>query len=171
MFFTLGFVVWRIRRILDTRGIVQKVPEILPMGTFTWTVRVTGEDDEEQQQRDGNLPSHIRMQDQRLKRRKETKRRKRSNLDNPVLYYDIELNGIDCEFYVYEYIIPDLTMQCISPLSSIIPLYIRLQISRTCRMRGEEWNSSARFAVEHEERMQQNQLAEDGAVLNQTITN
>ncbi len=138
MFFLLGFVVWRIRR-MDVDGIVQSIPEVLPLGTFTWSVETPDE-------------------------KKETSKRKR--VDTPLLYYKVRLTGVETDFRVFEYIKPDFTMQCISPLSSVIPLYIRTQISRTCKMRCDEWNASARIAVEHNEKMLNNQLAEDGTCLN-----
>eukprot|EP00961_Rhodomonas_salina_P305260 3941918-Rhodomonas_salina.4 len=116
MFFTLGFVVWRIRN-KRFRGKIEKTPEVLPLGTFTWTVRTS-----------------------------ESKtKNKRKREDDPLLYYDVTLNGIDCEFHV-------------------------LQVARACKMRSEEWNSSARVAVEHNEKMLVNQLADDGHVLQENNT-
>lgn len=36
MFFVLGFVVWRARRIVERDGVHQVVPEIIPLGGFSW---------------------------------------------------------------------------------------------------------------------------------------
>lgn len=70
------------------------------------------------------------------------------------------MTGIDTDFYVFEYVKPDLTMQCVSPLSSAISTFIRAQITRACRTRADEWNTNPKFAVEHNEKMLNNQLAE-----------
>eukprot|EP00961_Rhodomonas_salina_P106449 1433625-Rhodomonas_salina.3 len=134
MFFTLGFVVWRIRR-MKVGGKVEQVPEVLPLGTFQWTVQTQSKD------------------------------KKRTREDEPLVFYNVTLNGVECEFEVFEFIAPDYTMECISPLSTVIQHFIRLQVSRTCKMRSDEWNSSTRFAVEHNEKMLLNQMADDGSAL------
>jgi hypothetical protein len=59
-------------------------------------------------------------------------------------------------------------MQCVSPLSKVLPTYIRMQVQRTCKMRAEEWNSNARVVIEHNEKMLLNQMADEGAALHQT---
>lgn len=159
VFFMLGFVPWRIRRVLDYTGAMQKIPEVLPLGTFEWTVSAGNNEDGN---RDNNNSSNS----------KQNKNNKRKRTDAPTTNYNLRMKGVKVEnYHVYEYIAPDLTTQCSSPLSTLIPLFIRLQISRTCLSRAQEWNSSARFAVEHEERMQQNQLAEDGMALHRDVIN
>lgn len=51
-------------------------------------------------------------------------------------------------------------MECVSPLSSCIPQYVRTQMFRACKMKSDEWNATAKFAIEHNEKFLNNQLAE-----------
>lgn len=39
MFFVLGFVVWRVRKIVEAGGVQQAIPEIVPLGCFSWKVQ------------------------------------------------------------------------------------------------------------------------------------
>eukprot|EP00961_Rhodomonas_salina_P064143 862360-Rhodomonas_salina.7 len=137
MFLSLGFVVWRLKTI-RVAGVVQKIPETLPLGTFTWTVKVQDKD---------------------------SRKRKREGSDD-LVYYDIMLNGIETDFHVFEFVKPNLTMQCVSGLSSVIPCFLRLQITRACKMRSDEWNATVRLNIEHNEKMLVNQMADDGSCLN-----
>eukprot|EP00961_Rhodomonas_salina_P193404 2610852-Rhodomonas_salina.1 len=140
MFHTIGFAVWRLTR-RRTKGTFQTVPELFPLGTFTWAVRV------------------------RDAKEADTGGGKRKYGSNSLLYYDVRLSGVESDFNVFEYTKPDLTMQCVSPLSTVIAPYIRLQVTRACKMRCEEWNASVKMAVEMSDKMQANQLGDDGTVL------
>eukprot|EP00961_Rhodomonas_salina_P122676 1652420-Rhodomonas_salina.2 len=139
MFFITGFVVWHVAR-RQIKGSTQLIPEVLPLGTFTWTVKT----------RD--------------------KQRKRK-IDDPLLWYDIQLQGVECDYHVFDFVKPDMTMQCVSALSSVIPLYIRLQVTRAAKTRCEEWNASVLMAVENSEKLQSNQMADEGAALNTKALN
>eukprot|EP00961_Rhodomonas_salina_P178392 2406208-Rhodomonas_salina.1 len=120
MFYILGFVVWRIAR-TRVDGVLQKVPQVVQLGTFTWSVQPT-------------------QQQGRARGGEET--RKRGRDDGSLLFYDVRLSGVECDFFVFEFCKPDMTMHCVSPLSSVIPTYIRLQVTRACKMRCDEWNAS-----------------------------
>jgi hypothetical protein len=144
MFLLVGFVVWHISK-KTVHGVVQRVPEIFPLGTFTWTVR----------KNDGSA----RVGE------------KRKKPPESILYYDVTLVGLDCEFSVFEFCKPDMTMQCVSPVSTVIASYIRLQVTRACKMRCEEWNASVHVAIEMNEKVQMNQLSDDGTVLQGAASN
>jgi hypothetical protein len=140
MFCVLGFAVWRLakRRI---RGKVQFIPEILPLGSFTWSVQTMSKEE-----------------------------RARRHVDQLVMY-NIQLQGVDCDFHVFEFRKPDLTMQCVSPLSTVIGTYIRLMITRAAKMKCEEWNASIKLSVENSDKLLSNQMADDGMALNTSAVN
>lgn len=66
-----------------------------------------------------------------------SKKRRHRSEDFPTVSYEVTLKGIECEFDVFEFVHPDLVMECVSPLATVIPLFIRLQVARTCKMRCE----------------------------------
>jgi hypothetical protein len=85
--------------------------------------------------------------------------------------YEITLKSLECDYDVFEFERPDMIMECVSALATVIPLYIRLQVARTCKMRCDEWNSCPRLAVEHNEKFLLNQMADDGHSLNTQTQN
>eukprot|EP00961_Rhodomonas_salina_P217920 2944639-Rhodomonas_salina.3 len=157
MFFVLGFVVWRLRTITEA-GAKQIVPEVLPLGSFTWNVKTAPRKQEQ------GLEAAARGLCNRGSDL--SKKRMRRGDDPQAAFYDVTLSGVECDYDVFEFIRPDLVMECVSPLATCIPLYIRMQVSRTCKMRAEEWNSAARLAVEHNEKFLLNQMADEGQPLN-----
>lgn len=136
----VGFVPWRMRS-FKHNGAMETIPEVLPLGTYEWTVVPIKKDNE-------------------VRARYE---------DSASLQYSVTSLSYKTEdVHVYTYDSPDMTMECVSGMSRLITMYIRLLMSRECKSRCEEWNSSVKIAVENSEKNMINTLAEDGGFINST---
>lgn len=132
----VGFVPYRIRQ----EG-AHSVPEVLPFGTYTWSVmrsdqRIFGVDD-------GAGP------------------RKRKH--GPLLEYVISTSVCSTDqIRVRHYTTPDATLSCTSPLASLITAYNRLLQMRRNVENSEIWNSHPSIVFEEKDKSFINAAAEKG---------
>jgi hypothetical protein len=120
----VGFVAYRLRR----AGHVQ-VPEALPLGTFSWTV----------------CPS--------ANRATKVARVKRSAPDGeeaPLLIYNVTSSYCSDDIYIFDYVPPQATLLCFSPLASLIPLYNALVSVREIDVRAMDLNAKPCVVLEEQ---------------------
>jgi len=119
----VGFVAYRLRRV----GQVQ-VPEVLPLGTFTWTV----------------CPS--------ANRATKVARVKRSAPEGeaPLLIYDVTTTYCNDDIYIFDYVPPHATLLCFSPLAALIPLYNALVSVREIDVRAMDLNAKPCVVLEEQ---------------------
>jgi hypothetical protein len=119
----VGFVAYRLRR----AGHVL-VPEALPLGTFAWTV----------------CPS--------AKRASKVARVKRSDGEEPpLLIYDVTTSYCNNDdIYIFDYVSPQGTLLCFSPLATLIPLYNALVSVREIDVRAMDLNAKPCVVLEEQ---------------------
>ena len=132
----VGFVPYRIRE----EG-SHSVPEVLPFGTYTWSVMRA---DQRMAAQDGAGPP---------------KKRK----GGALLEYVISTSFCPAEeVRVRAYSTPDATLSCTSPLSSLITSYNRLLQMRKSVENAELWNSRPNVVFEEKDKAFINSAAEKG---------
>lgn len=136
----VGFVPFRLRR---ENNLV--IPEVLPLGTFTWSVTRNEQRSNKKHKRD---PCQI--------------------LQNPsLLRYDVNCSYCDDEIHVFNYIKPHATLTCYSPLSSLIFHYNNLLSLRELALRAEVWNARPNIVLEEQEKTFINDVTNTGACITQ----
>ena len=121
-----GFIPWRIRRLRDGN----KIPEVLPPGTFTWLVKSN------------------------------TSETKNRGYTGTLLHYEVKPKGIkldEHEIYITPVFEPSQDISthsniyaCVSsPLSHIVPEYKHMREAIMRRAHADKWNTSARILTEY----------------------
>jgi len=116
------------------------VPEVLPLGTYTWCVNNA----------------------RRSKRRS-------ARGSSELLFYDVTSSYCDSEeeIYVFNYMQPHATLNCYSPLSSLIPQYNSLITTREYALQATCWNAKPKMALEEQDKVMLNSIAESGSCISQ----
>lgn len=152
-FLAVGFVPYRIRR--TERG--AKIPEVLPLGTFSWHVAR------------GSQMSLATPWESIGKNRVEhdaIKRRVEGEEDNqPLLKYIV--SSVYCQepVHCYAYLSPQITFSCTSPLASLVQPYLTLCMKRDCTLRADAFNSQPSIVFEQQDKSKLNDITETGASL------
>ena len=134
----VGFVPFRLRR---EGNLV--IPEVLPLGTFSWSVNRN-----EQQ-------SHKRQKGAQIVQ------------NPPLLRYDVNCSYCDDEIHVFNYVQPQATLTCYSPLSGLIFHYNNLLSMRELALRAEVWNARPNIVLEEQEKTFINDVTNTGACITQ----
>ena len=100
-------------------GTVQ-VPEVLPLGTYTWSVNITGQ------------------------------QKQKSEGHKPLLFYDVITTYCKDKIHVFNYVQPHATLNCYSPMASLIPHYNTLLAMRELRLNSVAWNAKPKIALEEQ---------------------
>ena len=137
---SVGFVPFRLRR--ETRNSNLVVPEVLPLGTYTWSVT--------------------------RNEQRSAKRQKGVILPNPsLLKYEVSCSYCEDEIHVFNYVQPQATLTCFSPLSGLIFHYNNLLSLRELALRAEVWNARPNMVLEEQEKTFINDVTNTGACITQ----
>ena len=129
-FLAVGFVPVRIRK----EGMLL-VPEVLPLGTYTWSV---------------NLGEYAK---------------KKRKAGGRMLFYDVTCTYCQDEIHVFNYIEPHATLNCYLPLSSLIPQYSTLMSMRELALNATMLNSKPNVVLEEQEKVMINSIADTGSCI------
>lgn len=141
----VGFVPFRLRR---EGNLV--IPEVLPLGTYTWSVTRN----EQRQSSD--------------KKRKAAEWHPSQIVSNPpLLKYEVNCSYCEDQIHVFNYITPQATLTCFSPLSGLIFHYNTLLSLRELAQRAEIWNARPNIVLEEQEKTFINDVANTGACITQ----
>lgn len=157
----VGFVPYRLRRDSNHNNLV--VPEVLPLGTYTWSVTRNEQN------------SHVGGGGG-----KQTKRPKLGNginearppeilINPPLLKYEVSCSYCEDEIHVFNYIQPQATLTCFSPLSGLIFHYNNLLSLRELALRAEVWNARPNIVLEEQEKTFINDVTNTGACITQQV--
>jgi hypothetical protein len=80
-----------------------------------------------------------------------------------LLIYDVKCAYCTDEIHVFNYMAPQSTLNCFSPLASLITQYNYLLSMRQLNMRAMEINSKINVVMEEGEKTMLNSMAEAGA--------
>ena len=119
------------------------------MGTYTWSVS---------------------RNDQTTRKRKTSESQQLPTpkiiLQNPpLLKYEVNCSYCEDEIHVFNYIQPQATLTCFSPLSSLIFHYNNLLSLRELALRAEVWNARPNFVLEEQEKTFINDVTNTGACI------
>ena len=145
----VGFVPFRLRRESANNNLV--VPEVLPLGTYTWSV------------------SRNEQKSSNTKKRKETPDQGPILPNPPLLKYDVTCSYCEDEIHVFNYIQPQATLTCFSPLSGLIFHYNNLLSLRELTLRAEVWNAKPNIILEEQEKTFINDVTNTGACITQNV--
>jgi hypothetical protein len=153
-FLAVGFVPYRIR--LNEKG--AKIPEVLPLGTFTWHV---GRGNKSQYatpwESIGKSPTS------------ENETNKSKTLDNrPILQYIVNSAYCDEEIFVYDFVKPQILFSCTSPFSALVQPYMFLCHRRECLLKADAFNCQPSMVFEHQEKVLINDVNETGLIIQNT---
>ena len=148
LFIAVGFVPFRIRQDGPTR-----VPEALPLGTFSWTVC-------------GSDARHRRKRG----REEEEEGSKTSKRSEPLLVYDVTCTYCKDDVHVFNFIQPHAMLECFSPLAALIPQYNALLAVRSLALRTMEFNARNNLVLEQQDKLMINSAADTGVSLGRMST-
>jgi hypothetical protein len=148
----VGFVPFRLRR----EG-SQVVPEVLPLGTYTWSVTRN----EQQQKSRGETKGSKRQRDS------SDWHPGRIMPNPPLLKYEVNCAYCEDQIHVYNYIQPQATLTCFSPLSGLISHYNTVMALRELAQRAEVWNARPNIVLEEQEKTFINDVTNTGACITQ----
>lgn len=149
---SVGFVPYRVRTLDDGC----RVPEVLPLGTFTWSVtrdptllpKAWFFDRRRQQIAAGDAPSS----------------KKRAG-DGALLSYDVRSSFTEHPPHVYVFTTPSVLIPCTSPLGSLLSSYGMLCHKRQCMLRADYYNSKPSIVFEEQNALKVNDSAKQGSGL------
>lgn len=95
------------------------------------------------------------------------RRGKRPSAGDELLFYDVTCSYCQDDIYVFNYIQPHATLTCFSPLSSLIPQYNTLITTREYSLQATAWNSKPKIALEEQDKVMLNSIAESGSCISQ----
>ena len=150
-FLTVGFAPYRIRH--NERG--AKVPEILPLGTFSWSVAKSN-------QGLSATPWN------NIGRREISNEQKtlNSGIDSqPLLKYEVNSSHCREKIHIHSFIQPQALFSCTSSMASLIQPYLNLCNKRECSIRADSFNSQPSIILEQQDKIPTNTLAERGGGL------
>ena len=152
-FMTVGFAPYRIRRM---RGGV-RVPEILPLGAFSWHVSRHGSG--------MAMAPWVTLRDGRMPYVPPEKKEEQDDEqeDGPLMRYDVMSAYCKEPVRVYAFVPPHPLFMCASPLVSVLPAYFALSSKRECVERADVFNSQPSIVLEQQDRTQINKAAQQGA--------
>jgi len=139
-FLAVGFVPFRIRA--SASGCM--VPEVLPLGTYSWSV---------------NMSSNKRQ------RYNCSSSSSSTSSYEPLLCYDVISTYCKDKIHVFNYVQPHATLNCYSPLSSLIPCYNALLSMRELSLRGMVLNSKPNLCLEEQEKVMINSITDAGSCI------
>ena len=149
-FLVVGFVAYRVRQLRD--GCL--VPEVLPLGTFSWSVA-----------RDPTLlPKAWFMNNQKMSVAAPAKRQRRDD-DGQILRYDVTSTYTDAVPNIYAFTVPSTMFPCTSALSTLIHSYSMLCHKRDCTVRADMYNSKPSIVFEEQNRSNPTDGAQRGVGL------
>ena len=147
-FLAVGFAPYRIR--MNERG--AKIPEILPLGTFTWNVSRSNQGlTATPWGRIGDKP--VAAQPKEFD-------------TQPLLRYDVHCSHCKEAILVHPFTPPQTLFSCTSAIASLVNPYLQLCHKRDCTNRANLFNSQPSMVFEHQDKIMTNQIAEGGAGLN-----
>lgn len=149
----VGFVPYRLRRDSNHNNLV--VPEVLPLGTYTWSVARN-----EQKSHNGG---------KQKKRPREEGQPCEILVNPPLLRYEVSCSYCEDEIHVFNYIQPQATLTCFSPLSGLIFQYNNLLSLRELALRAEVWNARPNIVLEEQEKSFINDVTNTGACITQQV--
>ena len=131
-FLTVGFAPYRIR----TTESGARVPELLPVGTYTWHVA----------RNVNNMGQWGALENPN----------KKNPGDLPFLRY--EINSMYCSdpIHVHVFVEPQAFFLCSSPLASLLNCYEHLLNKRECAFRADKFNSQASIVMERHTKLPSN---------------
>lgn len=156
-FLVVGFVPYRIRMLSDGC----KVPEVLPLGTFSWSVS-----------RDPTLLPKAWFFDRQSQQmnvndfcddKKNTTTKKRKMQTGPLLCYEVNTSFTDQPPLVYPFTTPSTLYPCTSAISSLMQTYNMLCHKRGCMLRADMYNSKPSLVFEEQYHGNPTQAAEKGS--------
>lgn len=149
-YLSVGFVPYRIR--LNEKG--AKVPEVLPLGTFTWHVGR------------GNQSKAATPWESIGKPPPSGQEEKSGNIDtNPILRYMVQSAYCDETIHVYDFVKPQILFSCTSPLSALIQPYLLLCHRRECMLKAEAFNCQPSLVFEQQEKVLINDISNTGLAI------
>lgn len=150
LFIAVGFVPFRIRQDGPTR-----IPEVLPLGTFAWTV--CGSDQQHaKRKRENDDPKSSKS--------------KKSSGNGPLLVYDVTCTYCKDDIHVFNFVQPHAMLECFSPLAALIPQYNALLAVRTLALRTMEFNAKNNLVLEQQDKLLINSAADTGVSLGRMST-
>lgn len=155
LYLAVGFVPYRIR--LNERG--SKIPEVLPLGTFTWHVGRGNQDSAATPWSSlGRPPPSDDAEEEGHENEKRCS-------DKPILKYIVNSAYCREEIRVFVFVNPQIMFSCTSPLSSLIQPYLTLSHKRDCTLRADAFNSMPSMVFEQQDKVLLNDVNNSGLAL------
>jgi hypothetical protein len=150
-YLAVGFVPYRIRK--NEKG--AKVPEVLPLGTYTWYVARSSQTTIGTPWNDiGKPPPSENVESE--------------SSDKPLLKYVVHSAYCKEDIQVYPFVNPQILFSCTSPLSSLIQPYMILCHKRDCTIRADGFNSQPSLVLEHQDKLLINDVSNSGMAIQNT---
>ena len=143
-FLSVGFAPYRIRPLEDGGH----VPELLPLGTYTWSVT----------RNQNTLPRAWLAPRAKDKEEEEA-------CYGPLLRYDVTTTYTDKPAFVYPFCTPSPLFVCCSPMAALVEPYVMLLNKRQCTLRADAYNSKPGIVFEQADKASINKVTETGRMV------
>jgi len=145
-YLAVGFVPYRIRK--NEKG--AKVPEVLPLGTYTWYVARSSQ---------ATLGTPW---DDLGKTSEAAQSTEESEASMPLLKYVVHSAYCKEDIHVYPFSSPQILFSCTSPFSSLVQPYMLLCHKRECMVRADGFNCQPSVVLEHQDKILLNDVSNSG---------
>lgn len=150
-YLAVGFVPYRLRK--TDKGAT--VPEVLPLGTFTWHVGKSNQSNLATPWNSIGKPPAAPSQNE-----------EDGEVDKqPLLKYIVNSAYCKEKIHVYAFVSPQILFSCTSPLASLIQPFMALQHKRDCAVRADSFNSKPALVYEQSEKLLINDVGNSGLAL------
>ena len=148
-FLTVGFVPYRICRM----ACGAQVPEVLPLGTFSWYVA-----------RYGAMATSpwVTLRDGRMPPTDPGAKEQEQSGVGPLLRYEVSTAYCKEPIHVYAFTPPAPLFVCVSSLVSVLPTYHDLCSKRACVQRADAFNSQPSIVLEQQDRTRLQEQIQSG---------
>lgn len=152
-YLAVGFVPYRIRK--NEKG--AQVPEVLPLGTYTWHVTRSSQTTIGTPWNDiGKPPPSANEEGEGF------------SSDKPLLKYVVHSAYCKEAIQVYSFVNPQILFSCTSPFASLIQPYMILCHKRDCTIRADGFNCQPSLVLEHQDKLLINDISNSGMTIQNT---
>jgi len=158
LYLAVGFVPYRIRK--NEKG--AKVPEALPLGTFTWHVGRGNQDTVATPWASIGKPPSSGAESQQ---EDSADNEGASGNNQPILKYIVNSAYCRDAIHVFNFVNPQILFSCTSPLASLIQPFLTLAHKRECTLRADAFNCTPSMVFEQQDKVLLNDVSNSGLAI------
>jgi hypothetical protein len=169
-FLSVGFAAYRLRRLKSGA----RIPELLPLGTYTWHVARSSSASSSASRGGAAAGWYATLHDPRVPPTTSSKKARvvvdpeeevEEAADGPLLCYNVSTTYSHSPVHVYAFTPPHPMFVCASPLMSVVQSYVALCHKRECVLRADLFNSQPGLVIEQQDKAKINDVTHSGLAI------